>query len=213
MGLDNSTTDPSRDTVTVTNPNSSCSLRKSRDEPHLPPPSLGKTVLLVWAVGLGTWIVTLDVAPSLGLSTDTLWVDGEAGPPQPDQTQDKANGVRAVHEPGPGSRQEKFCLQTGAHPAPCSAPAPCHQPDACVQPSRENQEFRATVSPDRLQEGSRPLDPCEKCLLVSNPGFTPMLFSAKELKNHVIYTYTSVSIENVCTSGKMALPARWGLLS
>lgn len=40
-----------------------------------------------------------------------------------------------------------------------------------------------------------------------------MLFSAKELKNHVIYTYTSVSIENVCTSGKMALPARWGLLS
>lgn len=40
-----------------------------------------------------------------------------------------------------------------------------------------------------------------------------MMFSAKELKNHVIYTYTSVSIENVCTSGEMALPARWGLLS
>lgn len=129
MGLDNSTTDPSRDTVTVTNPNSSCSLRKSRDEPHLPSPSLGKTVLLVWAVGLGTWIVTLDVAPSLGLSTNTLWVDGKVGPQQLDQTQDKANGVRAVHELGPGSRREKFCLQTGAHPAPCSAPAPCHQPD------------------------------------------------------------------------------------
>lgn len=39
------------------------------------------------------------------------------------------------------------------------------------------------------------------CLLVSNQGFTLMLFSAKELKNHVIYTYTSVCIENVCTSG------------
>lgn len=50
------------------------------------------------------------------------------------------------------------------------------------------------------------------CLLVSNQGFTPMLFSAKELKNHVIYTYTSVCIENVCTSGEDGLPTRWGLL-
>lgn len=41
--------------VMVTNPNSSCSLQKSGDKPHLPPPSLGKTVLMVWAVGLGAW--------------------------------------------------------------------------------------------------------------------------------------------------------------
>ena len=51
------------------------------------------------------------------------------------------------------------------------------------------------------------------CLLVSNQGFTPMLFSAKELKNHVIYTYTSACIENVCTSGEDGLPTRWGLLT
>lgn len=51
------------------------------------------------------------------------------------------------------------------------------------------------------------------CLLVSNQGFTLMLFSAKELKNHVIYTYTSVCIENVCTSGEDGLPIRWGLLA
>lgn len=36
------------------------------------------------------------------------------------------------------------------------------------------------------------------------------MFSAKELKNDVIYTYTSVSIENVCTRGEGGLPTRWG---
>lgn len=50
-------------------------------------------------------------------------------------------------------------------------------------------------------------------LLVWNQGFSLMLFSAKELKNHVIYTYTSVCIENVCTSGEDGLPTCWGLLA
>lgn len=127
----------------------------------------------------------------------------------------KPNRIRAVHEPSLGGRWEKFCLQTGAHPTPCSAPAPCHQPDLMpvCSSTEKTRNSEPQLQPDRLQEGSRPLDPCEKCLLVSNPGFTLMLFSAKELKNHVIYTYTSVSIENVCTSGKMALPTRWGLFS
>lgn len=49
-------------------------------------------------------------------------------------------------------------------------------------------------------------------LLVWNQGFSPM-FSAKELKNHVIYTYTFVCIENVCTSGEDGLPTCWGLLA
>lgn len=51
-------------------------------------------------------------------------------------------------------------------------------------------------------------------LLVSDQGFTPTLFSAKkELKNHIIYTYTTVCIENVCTRGRDGLPARWELLA
>lgn len=128
-----------------------------------------------------------------------------------DHTQ-QSQKVRAVREPSWEGRWEKFCLQSGAHPTPCSAPAPCHQPDlmpvcSSIEKTRNSEP---QFQPDRLQEGSRPLDPCEKCLLVLNPGFTLMLFSAKELKNHVIYTYTSVSIENVCTSGKMALPTHAG---
>lgn len=207
MGLDNSTTDPSRDTVTVTHPNSSCSLWKSRDEPQLAPPSLGKTVLLVWA--LGTWAVTLDGAPSLGLSTDTLWVDGEVGPHTSTSDTHKPTGSGLCRSLGRSFASKLELTPLPARPQPRATSLT----DACVQPNSENQEFRATVPTRQVTEGSRPLDPCEKCLLVSNPGFTLMLFSAKELKNHVIYTCTSVSIENVCTSGEMALPARWGLLS
>lgn len=210
MGLDNSTTDPSRDTVTVTNPNSSCSLwnsrdepHQSRDEPHLPPPSLGKTVLLVWA--LGTWAVTLDGAPGLGLSTDTLWVDGEVGPHTARPDTRKPTGSGLCRSLGRSSASKFELTPLPAHPQPGLMPV--------CSPTVKTRNSEPQFQPDRLQEGSRPLDPCEKCLLVSNPGFTLMLFSAKELKNHVIYTYTSVSIENVCTSGEMALPARWGLLS
>jgi len=65
-----SVAESSQDTARVTNPNSSCPLQKSMDKPHLPPPSLGKTVLVVWAVGLGAWgcHTGRSLVPSFGLS-------------------------------------------------------------------------------------------------------------------------------------------------
>lgn len=47
------------------------------------------------------------------------------------------------------------------------------------------------------------------CLLVSNQGVTLML-SAKELKNHVIYTCTS---RKHLYKWEGALPTHWGLLA
>lgn len=56
--------------VAATNPNSSRCLRKSRGKPQLPHPSLGKTVLTVWAVGWGAWDCHIgrSFIPSFGLS-------------------------------------------------------------------------------------------------------------------------------------------------
>lgn len=104
-----------------------------------------------------------------------------------------------------GADGEKFCLQNGVPHPPSSTADPCPQPDLkpAGSPTVSNRE-RVRASPAFLshsftrQVTVRDLDiwiHVKMCLLVSNQGFTSMLFSAKELKNHVIYTYTSVCIE------------------
>lgn len=178
------------------------SWQKSRDNFHLPPPSLGKTVLMVWAVGLSARGVITSYTASCSRMGEQV-------------TQHAAGGWRGVRTE---LLETKKPTWSGLHMSPSS-----HQThtvgltEAFTQPRQRTGTTISSVLSHGFtkQVTVRDLDIWIHVKKVSScfeSRFHPNVVQCKRVKKPCIYTYTSVCIQNVCTSGGDGLPARWGLL-